>query len=245
MCWSGEASAVLATVGLGTTVYAAYRKEPPTLWMALGYFSLMEALQAFTYTVVGQCELPSNQIATLLGYLHIAFQPFFVNAVSMHFIPAERRQWIQPYVYALCFVSCIFMLIQLYPFAWAGQCDPGNALCGTRLCSVRGNWHIAWELPVNGICNGAPEFFHGFPTYILASFVLPLLYGSWRLTTFNYLMGPFLAQLTTDNPNEWPAVWCLFSIAFLLIVMKSPLRRFMYVRAWPRVRFVEILARSR
>jgi hypothetical protein len=49
MCWSGEASAVLAVVGIGTTAYAAYKKEPAPLWMALGYFSSMELLQAFTY----------------------------------------------------------------------------------------------------------------------------------------------------------------------------------------------------
>src|ERR1700682_4620171 len=91
MCWSGQASAVLATVGLGTTAYAAYRKEPAAIWMPLGYFSLMELLQAFTYSVIDQCSLPSNQIATLLGYLHIAFQPFFINAVSMHFIPDQAR----------------------------------------------------------------------------------------------------------------------------------------------------------
>jgi hypothetical protein len=51
--------------------------------MALGYFSSMEVLQAFTYSVIDQCALPSNQIATLLGYLHIAFQPFFINMLSM------------------------------------------------------------------------------------------------------------------------------------------------------------------
>jgi len=60
MCWSGEASAVLAVVGLGTTAYAAYKKEPAPLWIALGYFSLMELLQAFTYSVIDQCSLPSN-----------------------------------------------------------------------------------------------------------------------------------------------------------------------------------------
>ena len=91
MCWSGEASAVLATAGLGTTAYAAYRKEPAAIWMPLGYFSLMELLQAFTYSVIDQCSLPSNKIATLLGYLHITFQPFFMNAVSMHFIPDQAR----------------------------------------------------------------------------------------------------------------------------------------------------------
>ena len=48
MCWSGEASTLLATAGLGTTVYAATKGEDKSLWMPLGYFSLMEALQAFS-----------------------------------------------------------------------------------------------------------------------------------------------------------------------------------------------------
>lgn len=230
MCWSGEASAALATVGLGATVYAAYRKEPAVLWLSLGYFSLMEWLQAYTYSVIDQCGLPANQIATLLGYLHICFQPFFVNAVSMYFIPDEVRRPIQPFVYTACFAAALFMIAQLYPFEWAGQCDPVRPLCGTRLCSVSGSWHIAWEVPTNGICNGAPRIFHGFPAYTLAAFFMPLLYGSWRMTAYSYLAGPWLAQRTTSNPNEWPAVWCLFSIGLLLLVLKSPLRRFMHVR---------------
>lgn len=230
MCWSGEASFALATIGSGATAYAAYKKQPRALWLALGYFSLMEWLQAFTYSVIDQCHLPSNQIATLLGYLHIAFQPFFINAVSMHFIPEKLQRKIAPFVYTSCFASSIFMLIQLYPFEWAGHCDPGSSLCGARLCSVRGSWHIAWEVPTNGLCSGAPQIFHGFPTYAVTGIILPLLYGSWRFTAYHYLMGPCLAALTTQNPNEWPAIWCLFSIALLLLVLKTPLRRFMYVQ---------------
>ena len=153
MCWSGEASAVLAVVGIATTAYAAYKKEPAPLWMALGYFSSMELLQAFTYSVIDQCALPSNQIATLLGYLHITFQPFFINMLSMYFIPAHVLEKIQLPVYAVCFISAIIMLLQLYPFEWAGSCPLGRGLCAERLCSVSGEWHIAWEIPTNGILN--------------------------------------------------------------------------------------------
>ncbi len=92
VCWSGEASAILAAVGLATTAYAAYKGESPMLYAALAYFSLMEALQAYTYTVIDQCGLASNQIATILGYLHIAFQPFFINLMSMYFIPDKIRK---------------------------------------------------------------------------------------------------------------------------------------------------------
>jgi len=90
MCWSGEASATLASIGVLSTAYAIYKKEPPVLWIALGYFSLMELLQAFTYSVINRCDLPSNQIATLFGYLHITFQPFFIFYLFAFFCTEAR-----------------------------------------------------------------------------------------------------------------------------------------------------------
>lgn len=67
----------------------------------------MELLQTCTYTVIDECFNPRNQVATLLGYMHIAFQPFFVNAVVMHFIPKNIGQRIAPGVYALCFAAAV------------------------------------------------------------------------------------------------------------------------------------------
>ncbi len=233
MCWSGEASAALATVGIATTIYAAYKKEPKALWVPLLYFSLMELLQAFTYSVIDECSLPSNQIATLLGYLHISFQPFFINALSLYFIPRDLARRIAPVVYSFCFFSTIFMLIQVYPFEWAGSCNVDRTLCGSDICSFSGNWHIAWKLPLNGIGNiFTYALTYGLPTYLVAAFIIPLLYGSWRVTLYHYLVGPALSHLLTDNINEWPAIWCLLSIGILLLVIKTPLRRLMFVNSW-------------
>jgi hypothetical protein len=237
MCWSGEASAVLATVGFCSTAYAAYKKEPALLWGPLLYFSLMEFLQAFTYSVINQCALPSNQIATLLGYLHIAFQPFFANAAALYFINQAVRKKIEGWVYCVCFASTILTLIQLYPFDWAGVCDPTRPLCGPHLCSVSGNWHIAWQVPTNGLGNfwtrtGIVGLRNGFLPYIVAVFFMPMLYGSWRFTLYHILMGPALAGILTTNHNERPAVWCLLSIGLLLLVVKTPIRQILFVHEW-------------
>ena len=237
MCWSGQASAVLASMGIATTVYAAWKKEPAPLWVALGYFSLMELLQSFTYSVINECDNPTNQIATLLGYLHITFQPFFINAVALYFIPAAIRKRITIPVYALCFAGSIFTLIQLEPMSWAGTCDISRPLCAERLCSVSGNWHIAWEVPTNGLGNyfvrlGFRPLIDGFPGYVLPAFLVPLLYGSWRVVLFHYMVGPFLAVHLTNNHNEWPAIWCLLSIGILMLIVKSPIRHMLHVRRW-------------
>jgi len=237
MCWNGQASSVLAAVGILSTGYACYKKEPFPLWIALGYFSLMELLQAFTYSVINQCDNPSNQIATLLGYLHITFQPFFINAISLYFIPPHIAKKIAPFAYSVCFFAALLMLVQLYPFDWAGHCDPRRPLCGELLCSFRGNWHIAWSVPTNGIGNSLTEarlvlFDNGFPGYVIAGIIMPFLYGSWRLTLYHIFLGVELSSITTNNINEWPAIWCLFSIGLLLIVIKTPVRRLLVVKRW-------------
>jgi hypothetical protein len=237
MCWSGEASAVLAIIGIASTVYTWWKKEPPVLCLALGYFSLMELLQAFTYAVIDDCSNPLNQIATLLGYLHIAFQPFFINMVSLYFVRYKLPGFAKPLIYTCCFAATIMMLIQLYPFSWAGTCLPNRPLCGEVLCSFSGQWHIAWSVPTNGIGNSlaqiswlSPAF--AFLGFVLVAFLLPLFYGSWKFTIYHYLIGPGLARVLTDNLNERPAIWCLFSLALLLIVIKTPIRKILYVDKW-------------
>jgi hypothetical protein len=226
MCWNGQASATIATLGLVSTAYVAVKGEDPKLWIPLAYFSLMEMLQAATYTVIDQCGLPLNQLLTFLSYLHIAFQPFFINAFSMHFIPELVSKRISPFVYGTCFIGTILFLLMAYPFEWAGMCDLGHVpFCDKHLCSVSGNWHIAWGAPLNGM----KWLYLG---YFVPALALPILYGSWRCTIYHIIVGPLFARLLTNNINEWPAVWCLMSIGLLLVVIKTPIRPLLYGQQW-------------
>ncbi|MDA1342889.1 MAG: hypothetical protein EXR90_01410 [Methyloglobulus sp.] len=240
MCWSGEASGVLAAIGLGTAVYIAKRGESKELWIPLTYFALMELLQAVTYIYIDLCDNPNNQILTMLGYLHVAFQPFFVNMVALYFVPPEVKVKIQTVVYTLCTVGSIFLLFKMYPFDWAGKCNIGiEGFCGPAVCSVHGAWHIAWQMPLNGLVSDPIEWLFNFHwglhvlSYILVCFIMPIIYGSYRFVAFHYLMGPWISSVTTNDPNEFAAVWCLFSIALCVSVIKSPVRKYLHVRNWP------------
>jgi hypothetical protein len=238
MCWSGEASACLAATGILSTVYFFRKGESKALCAALAYFSLMELLQAYTYTVIDQCFKAENQVATFLGYMHIAFQPFFVNAVAMYFIPAALRQKIAPGVYVLCAVAAVVFMMRIYPFSWAEFCYQKTyqflmaqdlkfemPFCGEQICSTSGKWHIAWAIPAVGNLAMANS-------YVYAAFLLPLLYGSWKLVGYHFVTGPMLSYLTTDNMNEWAAVWCLYSIGLVLLLIKTPTRRYLHVHNW-------------
>jgi len=250
MCWSGEASAALAVTGFASTAYFYYKGESKVLCGALAYFSLMELLQAYTYTVIDECFNPRNQVATFLGYMHIAFQPFFVNAVAMHFIPKNVRQRIAPGVYTLCFAAAVIFMMRIYPFDWMTYCYDKSyrfmldteikfkmPFCGKQICSTSGDWHIAWAIPANGSLQMANA-------YMYAAFVLPLLYGSWKLVLYHVITGPMLSFFSTSNMNEWAAVWCLYSIGLLLLLIKTPVRHYLHITSWYGLRIPAFLRDS-
>ena len=235
MCWSLTASAAMVATGGAAAIYAVRKRLPPAVPATLGYFTVMEALQTGGHLIAGACGTPANQAITLLSYLHIVFQPFFFNAFAMQLLPDAVGRRIRTTVYGLCAVSSAVMLVQLVPFDWAGTCRIGQPLCGPELCVRPGSWHIAWDIPYNGLTikiDDLTGWRFGFPTYMLTVFLMPIVYGAWRFTVFHVLVGPLLASYLTNGINEVPAVWCLFSIAIILVALVPGLMRQLESDRW-------------
>lgn len=226
MCWSLGASIAMVAAGTAATGVTLARRDPVAFPVTMAYFTLMEALQVAGYRVIDQCGTPANEVVTYLSILHIVFQPLVINAFAMALVPPSAPMRVA--VYLLAGLASVLMLLQLYPFGWAGACAPGSNLCAERLCTVSGDWHLAWDVPYNGLFNGIDARLgtaFGFPAYMLAVFALPLLYGAWRFALFHLLAGPVLAGQLTSNPNEVPAIWCLSSIAIAIVALSPPFRR--------------------
>lgn len=223
-------------VGGAVATAATYRRgAAPAIWLTLGFFTLMEALQVWGYGVLDQCGTPSNRSVTVLSYLHIAIQPFFINAFAMELVPDPVKSRARPWVYTVCALSLMVMLVQIAPYPSFGTCLPGSPLCADNWCTVSGDWHIAWDVPYNGLLLGVENAYGlnaGFPTYMVAAFILPLLYGAWRFVIVHAVTGPILAKALTTNPNEMPAIWCLFSITILLIGLSPPVRKTVTATRW-------------
>ena len=228
MCFSLAASTGMVALGGVATVTTLRRGSPPAIPLTLAYFTVMEALQVAGYLTIDQCADPVNQTVTWLSILHIVFQPLFLNAFMLELVPADvRARWRWP---AMLLAGCAstFILLQLAPLPWAGSCLPGASLCGAPLCTMTGTWHLAWDVPYNGLSTQMVALWGNigsFPAYPLAVFVLPLLYGAWRFAIFHALMGPIAASMLTDDPNEVPAIWCLFSIGILLAALSPQVWR--------------------
>ena len=237
MCFSLGATVAMAGIGAAATAITMRRREPPAIPATLAWFTLMELLQVVGYLVVDRCTDPLNQTIALLSYLHIVFQPFFVNAFAMELAPQAVRARMRGAVFLCCGVSAAVMLLQLWPFEWAGPCRTGAALCGSPLCTVSGEWHIGWAIPGNDLLAaiGLPSRLgSGFPTYVMTVFLLPLAYGASRFVLFHALVGPILAWRLTASPQEAPAIWCLFSIGIVLIALSPWIRRrFEAGQGWP------------
>lgn len=232
MCWSETATYAMVGLGVAATAVTWRRGEPAGIWGTLGYFTLMEGLQAWGYGVVDQCGSPGNTSVTVMSYLHIAFQPIMINLFCLALVgpavdPRTRRR-----VLALSSLATLFLLARLLPVDWLGSCPLGVPLCGVEFCTISGNWHIGWTMPLNNLFSLA-HWVGGlgqFPDYLLATIVLPCLYGAWRFAVLNAVFGPILASGLTTNPNEMPAVWCLFSIALLVVGISPFIRRQVFPR---------------
>jgi hypothetical protein len=230
-----HASIGMVVAGSAAVALTAKRRDHPAIPLTFGYLTLMEALQAAGYPYVDQCGSPMNQTITVLSYLHIVFRPFFINAFAMAITGVSLRPAIRLGVYLGCGLSAAVMLLQLYPFEWAGGCEPGHVLCGAPLCLVSGNWHIAWDIPYNNLVPplGAVLGLQlVFPSYLVVGFVLPLACGARRFVAFHVVFGPLLASWLTADPNEMPAVWCLFSIVLLAVGLVPWLRVRIGKPAW-------------
>lgn len=247
MCWSGEASASLAILGFSGAFFE-YRKMKKhqqgyldkygLRCVGIFYLSLMETLQAVNYTVL---YTPGffNSLCALLGYMHICFQPIFVNLIYLSLITEKRKEYWFKYVMICGVISAIALLSRLFtspylPSCFINQCTPvapdENFLhlvimlkktvgcTHDNFMSYRGDWHIAWKWPLNG-CN--PIYF----TYIFTVFILPIMYGATLPIIMTTLLGPVSTFFLTINPDEFGAVWCLFAIGLASSVKLRPWER--------------------
>lgn len=227
MCWNGQASAAIAVVGLSSAYLLKKRGAPKEIYVPTAYFVLMEGLQAATYTVVGECGNAANVFMTHLAVIHISLQPIFINMLGMQFVDKDVREKVKKWVYLACIVAAAFCLARLLPlYDTLGRCELGTALCShTQTCAYRGEWHIGWNVLLNG-------FNERWIWYLVAAFLIPILYGSWKWSVYHYFVGPFLAGLTTVDPNEQPAVWCLFSTCIIALLVNTRLREKVQVKKW-------------
>lgn len=210
MCFSENTSLSIGLLGILASIYF-YQNKHVYASIGIFYFSLMEILQFFQYKVINECDNATNKLLTNIGYLHICFQPLFINLWLFEF--TDEPNYV--FIYMSLFAG-LLLASRLFNVSDDEICDTNNEpLCGKETCSFMGNRHVAWNVRLR-----APGKNWITPSIGLHFFmwVIP------TLITFKYepliallLTGPYLGPLLTDNIHEQPAIWCYTEIFQMII----------------------------
>lgn len=266
MCFSGEMSAGFAALGLFAAWWVYSRTSNVELAGGILFFFTMELLQAVQYYFIAPdlphantcsgnammdlrespCDTYANKLLTLLGFLHICFQPYFCHVINSSLTksckykgngtatslalltavpsPSDRYRIIK----RLCLLGGCLLFLRYYLsfFPSLNTADlrrhPSTEwLRGPTLCTfkTKSMLHLGWSVPM-----ADPSYFvvgasiHSFLMFG-PFFVLYEKKGMILQGIFLFAFGPLLAALLTDNLMEQASIWCFFSIAQIAVML--------------------------
>jgi len=209
MCFSGNISLGFATIGILASLYFYDKNKYASV--GIFYFALMEILQFLQYRVIDQCSSNYNKFLTIIGYIHICFQPLFFNVWLFAF--TKKPNFVFLY---MSFFAGLLLASRLFVAKEDELCNNKmEPLCGKRTCSFSGNKHVAWNIRLR-----APGVYWWTPSLGLHFFmwVVPVLTTMQLKPILAMIItGPYLGLLLTDNIHERPAIWCYTAISQLFV----------------------------
>ena len=193
------------------------------------WFAFMEFLQFVQYLVIDDCDNMVNIIWTALGWVHIAFQPFFSNfafsALDRRNINGEKgRNDTWNFILGYSFIGGTLMTARLViPAIFKNQTllaicqEESEGMCGPRTCSINGLYHVSWAFHMLN-----PLYpFPGIALHFINMFIAPVLMGITAGSIILFCTGPLLAAFFPVRDGERSAIWCYFSIAEAFITIIS------------------------
>lgn len=209
MCFSERMSLGIGLTGIAAALFIYARTKNAYASIGLAYFALMEIIQYFQYKVIDQCTNKTNRYLTILGYIHICFQPLFFNLWLFAFTVKP----IVEYLY-MSFFGGLLLASRLFFVKRHELCDQHNEpLCGKQTCAISGERHIAWNLRLRATDWITPSISLHFFLWIFPALSMFQLKPLLAIL----LTGPYFGYLLTSNIHERPAIWCYTGIAQIII----------------------------
>lgn len=207
--WTLTSLATCTIAGLITmSVNADIRITAPIFFLAI-----KEWIQYESYKVLDTCN-KKNQWLTVLSWVHISWQPFFINLFFSYFTPSKWREY--KLVLILCAIYAICNIVRIKELRIGGiktRCAPSEkkAVCQPKTCSYPGVYHLAYGFELESADTSllVPSFF----TYVLLSFGPVFVLGP-RLLGFLHALVAIIAMIITHKgtrDGEFAAIWCLNS----------------------------------
>lgn len=209
MCFSEKQSyinTILLVMG-GIYLYPKYR-----LSFALIFLALKDLIQGLTYHYINNKK--AKNILTSFSWIHICFQPFFVNLFMSYFSKENTYYWNS--ILIISFLFGLYLITTLNEFDI--QNDPDcikknekNDYCSEHTTSYIGKYHIGYKFSMD---NDNLLFPIIYPILMF----IPALFTKSSLLSIIWLLIAFSFQLFLNNigEGEQAAIWCFVSIIFFL-----------------------------
>jgi len=222
-------SAAFAALGLFTSWYVYSKTSNTGLAAGVFFFFTMELLQAIQYFFIAPsldsplCDNVINQVLTVAGYLHICLQPYFTHVLNASL--TKNPVYLEKYtiIKRLCLLGGGMLFTRfLLSYQWEttlGDATSTEWLRGNKLCTYKGNYHLAWSVPMADPTYVIPgTAIHSFLMFA-PFFALYEKKGMVIQGIFLFAFGPILAGFITPNLMEQASVWCFFSMAQIAIML--------------------------
>jgi len=231
MCFNQPMSFGFAALGLFVSWWIHTRTLNFELASGVFFFFTMEFLQGMQYFIIADdlnsplCENSFNKVLTILGFLHICLQPYFCHVINSSLTKSEKYLHQYQVIKRLCLIggAMLFSRYLLSEFGimpdTLGGATSAEWLRGQKLCTFRGNAHLAWSVPMADVTYYVPSAaIHSFLMFA-PFFALWEKKGMIIQGVFLFATGPFAASYITPNLMEQASIWCFFSIAQISIML--------------------------
>ena len=208
MCFSETQSftnAIMLIIG-SIYVYPKYR-----LSIFLIFLALKDLIQGFLYKY--QHNEKIENVLTVLSWVHICFQPLFVNIFMSNFSQNKNNYW--NIIFIISFLYGIYTLTTLKEFDIQNDPDCNsnkkNDFCSINTTSYIGKYHIAYKF------NRDNDILF-FPIIYLLLMFIPSLFTNSRILgiIWGLFVGLIYIFFNNIGEGEKAAIWCFLSIIFFL-----------------------------
>jgi len=209
MCFSESQSYIHAIVLFVTGIMI---KDKWELSISLIFLGFKDLLQGLLYHYLENKD--KLNFYTSLSWVHICFQPLFVNLISSYFDKENKIYWNR-----ILFISLIYGIyasssIKEFDMTDSEMCIKKNKtddFCSKETTSYLGTYHIAYKFNRNSE-RVLPRWW-----YMLLVFV-PSIFSNSKVIGILWLFFVGLIEFIFRHTNsgERGAIWCYLSIIFAL-----------------------------
>lgn len=188
-------------------VYPKWRLAAPLLFLGM-----KDLLQGLLYKYNDNPKM-SNILASL-SWIHICFQPLFVNMVLSYFDKKNSKYW--NIIFALCFIYGLYTITTLNEFDIQNDKDctiPNEDYCSPKTKGYIGKYHVGYKF-------SRDEGNIIFPLFYIILMFIPALFTKSKLLVVGWAISVLFIRYVFSNvrSGESAAIWCFLSIIYLLPV---------------------------